>query len=888
MKILRIFAVTLLTLAVVLGAVACGDVPVDTTEPTVTDPVDTDPVDTDPVDTEPVETDPHEHVWAAVRTLRASCVEEGYTLYECSCGETKQDDFTPKGDHVYEKTEVAATCTANGKLVYTCSACGERYEETGAAATGHAYTEKVTAAATCSAEGVVTYTCACGDSYTRAVPKKEHEYIIETTVEPTCTSDGENSYLCQICGDIYHVEILAATGHSYLSVVTAPTCKTDGYTTHTCPSCGDSYTDNVVEANEAYHSYTLTTIVAPTEAQKAAYPTALGVTQKTCSACGDSIDTGDVVLIHLDFEGPATDMLSYIKEADNVSPYLRSEAVTSGKVENGKWYNTTADQVLFNDDSGLKKYNEYTLSFDFQLYANGVSGQDDFCIGVGACSSSAAAGYFFQLGISDDGKLQYFRNWTLREEPTKALAGFTFTDRDAWYHIELTVNVEDVTVAVSVGKWADQTLTKLENFELVGVCQDTSFNGRGALNQDLFRINHRNGVRAMDNFLVTIPDPQAKCDHSKGTTTNTVAPTCDKDGYVETICVSCGFTTVVVNEGTSLGGHKIDTFVGAEDGVETWACSNDGCDATETRQCVFGETQHADATCTADGGDYQLCTNAGCNGKNWLNFIPGGHLFALYKYGADGALIGTGVEGIPSTVPTDKVTAGALFYEYYACSRCNEGEWKTVFVDLDFNAANDTTAADYLNAASGIGGFVKNGSNNAAGTIKDGALSINKTQQSLAVPEADLSGLDSFRISFDAKVRNVTGDGVMLGFGRGSYGSAAAAYYFCVGINANQNVILKQNFTTRATYTAYTVDSSKWQHFDLDVDMVKGTVTVSVGYYADEARTQLEGYITLGTMTLFKANDGTRELDILSFANGTGKTHTPVELLDNYQVFTIS
>lgn len=887
MKILRILVVTLIALVVVLGAVACGDVPADTTEPTVTDPVDTDPVDTDPVDTDPVETDPHEHVWAAVRTLRASCVEEGYTLYECSCGETKQDDFTPKGDHVYEKTEVVATCTASGKLVYTCSACGEKYEEAGAVATGHTYTEKVTKTATCSEEGVITYSCACGDSYTEATPKTDHAYIGVVAREATCLETGEEQTVCQICGYVYHTEVLAPNGHSYVSVVTAPTCVADGYTTHTCEACHHSYTDNVVEANEAYHSYTLTTIAEPTEAQKAAYPTALGVTQKTCSACGDSIDTGDVVLIHLDFEGPATDMLSYIKEADNVSPYLRSEAVTSGKVENGKWYNTTADQVLFNDDSGLKKYNEYTLSFDFQLYANGVSGQDDFFIGVGACSSSAAAGYFFQLGITDDGKLQYFRNWTLREEPTKALAGFTFTDRDAWYHIELTVNVEDVTVAVSVGKWADETLTKLENFELVGVCQDTSFNGRGALNQDLFRINHRNGVRAMDNFLVTIPDPQAKCDHSKGTTTNTVAPTCEKDGYVETICVSCGFTTVVVNEGTSLGGHKIDTFVGAEDGVETWACSNDGCDATETRQCVFGELQHTDATCTADGGDYYLCTNEGCNGKKWTNFIPGGHIITVYKYGADGALIGTGAEGIPAAVPADKVNEDAIFYEYSVCSRCGVGEWRTIFVDLDFNAADGTTMADYLEAAPGIGGFVKNGNNNAAGTIKDGVFSITKTQQSLAVPEADLTGLDSFRISFDVKVYNMAKDGRMLGFARGSYGSAAANFYFTVGVDANQNIMVTQNTTKKATFTNYTIDSSKWHHFDLDIDMVNRKLTVSVGYYADEARTQLEGYVTLGTVALYKADSSTRPVDILSFANGTGATPTPVEYLDNYRVLCI-
>ena len=75
MKIWKILWITLLVLAVVIGTVACGDDPTDTTEPTDTDPiVDTDPADTDPADTDPVDTDPHEHAWSALKTLRASCI----------------------------------------------------------------------------------------------------------------------------------------------------------------------------------------------------------------------------------------------------------------------------------------------------------------------------------------------------------------------------------------------------------------------------------------------------------------------------------------------------------------------------------------------------------------------------------------------------------------------------------------------------------------------------------------------------------------------------------------------------------------------------------------------------------------------------------------------
>ncbi len=75
----------------------------------------------------------------------------------------------------------------------------------------------------------------------------QHSYELDEVVEPTCTEDGYEVYVCSGCGDSYTVT-LEALGHDYEAVVTEPTCTEDGYTTYTCTVCGESYVDDVVEA----------------------------------------------------------------------------------------------------------------------------------------------------------------------------------------------------------------------------------------------------------------------------------------------------------------------------------------------------------------------------------------------------------------------------------------------------------------------------------------------------------------------------------------------------------------------------------------------------------------------------------------------------------------
>ena len=167
-----------------------------------------------------------------------------------------------------EWTGEHADCENDGKLVRSCSICGEE-EVVKETATGHTYESKVTKEPTTTAVGIRTFTCnICGDSYTEEIPKLEdthkHSYTEKVTKEPTCTEKGEKTFTCS-CKDSY-TETIDALGHdimdgactrcdyvepslpshthSYTTSTVTATCTEAGVTIYTC-SCGDTYSEEI-------------------------------------------------------------------------------------------------------------------------------------------------------------------------------------------------------------------------------------------------------------------------------------------------------------------------------------------------------------------------------------------------------------------------------------------------------------------------------------------------------------------------------------------------------------------------------------------------------------------------------------------------------------------
>lgn len=72
----------------------------------------------------------HLHAFRITR-VEPTCTKDGYTLYECSCGETKIDDYIPKKGHTFGewKTVTEPTQTSVGLRERVCTVCNEKETE---------------------------------------------------------------------------------------------------------------------------------------------------------------------------------------------------------------------------------------------------------------------------------------------------------------------------------------------------------------------------------------------------------------------------------------------------------------------------------------------------------------------------------------------------------------------------------------------------------------------------------------------------------------------------------------------------------------------------------------------------------------------------------------
>jgi hypothetical protein len=72
----------------------------------------------------------------------------------------------------------------------------------------HEWKSEVTEA-TCTAEGKIVYTCECGETYSEVIGKKEHAAGEPERVEPTVESEGKIIIKCSVCGEVLSEEIIA-------------------------------------------------------------------------------------------------------------------------------------------------------------------------------------------------------------------------------------------------------------------------------------------------------------------------------------------------------------------------------------------------------------------------------------------------------------------------------------------------------------------------------------------------------------------------------------------------------------------------------------------------------------------------------------------------------
>lgn len=102
--------------------------------------------------------------------------------------------------------------------------------------TDHIYREEIIKNSSCTSVGQKSLTCEiCGHSYTEEISILHHEYkeVIDSEIAPTCVQEGKKANSkCTLCGDEIIGDIIPATGHqnTQLKNKKEASCKETGYT----------------------------------------------------------------------------------------------------------------------------------------------------------------------------------------------------------------------------------------------------------------------------------------------------------------------------------------------------------------------------------------------------------------------------------------------------------------------------------------------------------------------------------------------------------------------------------------------------------------------------------------------------------------------------------
>ena len=97
----------------------------------------------------------------------------------------------------------------------------------------------------------MTYTCVCGDTYTQALPVKDHE-TVPFEQKSTCSVAGYKCDVCEACGEKINVENLKLLPHSWGEwvVETEPTTEQEGVEKRTCSDCGATEEKSIPKLDE--------------------------------------------------------------------------------------------------------------------------------------------------------------------------------------------------------------------------------------------------------------------------------------------------------------------------------------------------------------------------------------------------------------------------------------------------------------------------------------------------------------------------------------------------------------------------------------------------------------------------------------------------------------
>lgn len=169
----------------------------------------------------------HEHKYTDT-VIPPTCTERGCTVHLCSCGDKREDSYTPPLGHSYK-----------GGICVRCGILDPNKD----IQHKHDFISIVTKP-TCLTEGFTTYTCSCGECYTKDyVSAVGHKTQLQNAKAAGCLTGGyTGDEVCTVCGKVFKQgSVIFALGHDPQPArVKAPTCTESGYTGDLiCMRCGD-------------------------------------------------------------------------------------------------------------------------------------------------------------------------------------------------------------------------------------------------------------------------------------------------------------------------------------------------------------------------------------------------------------------------------------------------------------------------------------------------------------------------------------------------------------------------------------------------------------------------------------------------------------------------
>ena len=160
-----------------------------------------------------------------------------------SCSSFSSQESSSEHVHYYREEIIEPSCLEQGYTIHTCD-CGDSYIDSYVDALGHDYVLNTQVNATYESNGYIEYKCSrCEDSYREVIDKLNHSYSNEWSFN--------NDFHYHPCLDEGYEDLhIDEVAHSY------EISEDEFCVTHTCSICGYHYEDYRIMPNDTYELVT--------------------------------------------------------------------------------------------------------------------------------------------------------------------------------------------------------------------------------------------------------------------------------------------------------------------------------------------------------------------------------------------------------------------------------------------------------------------------------------------------------------------------------------------------------------------------------------------------------------------------------------------------------